>query len=84
MPKKTKALTYEEAVKRLEEIVSKMEDPDTSLDTSLSLYKEGIELAKLCEEKLNDAEGEVAVLKKTSKGFFKKKSFIDDYNRDEL
>lgn len=84
MPKKTKALTYEEAVKRLEDIVSEMENTDISLDNSLSLYKEGIELAKFCEEKLNNVEGEVSVLKKTSKGFFKKKSFIDEYNRDEL
>lgn len=77
MPGKSKISTYEEAEKRLEEIVAIMEQADTSLDTSISLYKEGIELAKFCEEKLNNAE-EVTTLKKTFKGFFKNILFLDE------
>ena len=78
MPRKSKALTYEKAEKRLEEIVAIMEDSETSLDESISLYKEGIELAKFCEEKLSKADEEVTSLKKTSKGIFKKLLFLGD------
>lgn len=84
MPKKSKNLNYEDAVKRLEEIVSLMEEPDTTIDTSLKLYKEGIELATFCEKKLNETEGEISILKKTSKGLFTKKSFFNEFSKDEV
>ena len=78
-----KKLKYEQAVQRLEEIVSLMENNNTPLDESIELYKEGIELAKFCDQKLSHAEGEISILKKTSQGLFQKKPFIyesDDYN----
>ena len=37
-------LTYEEAYKRLESILSELESKNASLDESLSLYEEGISL----------------------------------------
>lgn len=48
--------TYEEMVTRLREIARKLEDPDTPLDESVRLYKDGIELIKTCEEFLTKAE----------------------------
>ncbi|MCG4735056.1 exodeoxyribonuclease VII small subunit, partial [Casaltella massiliensis] len=39
-------LTYEEAYRKLEEILYKLESKSTSLDESLGLYEEGIALYK--------------------------------------
>ena len=39
-----KKKTYEEAAERLEEIVEKLENSDVSLEESINLYKEGMEL----------------------------------------
>ncbi len=48
--------TYEEMVTRLREIARKLEDPDTPLDESVRLYKDGIDLIKRCEQYLTQAE----------------------------
>ncbi|MDZ7680942.1 MAG: exodeoxyribonuclease VII small subunit [Fodinibius sp.] len=48
--------SFEEALKRLEEIVEKLEDESISLETSIELYEEGIELSKHCTETLEEAE----------------------------
>ncbi|MGL6105387.1 exodeoxyribonuclease VII small subunit [Romboutsia sp.] len=49
-------LTYEEAYKKLEVILEKLESKNTSLDQSLSLYEEGISLYKHCNRLLGDAQ----------------------------
>jgi len=48
--------TYEEMITRLRDITRKLEDPDTPLDESVRLYKDGIELIKKCEDYLTQAE----------------------------
>jgi Exonuclease VII small subunit len=48
--------TYEEMVTRLRDITRRLEDPDTPLDESVRLYKDGIELIKKCEDYLTQAE----------------------------
>lgn len=47
---------FEEALTRLEEIVDALEDESISLEKSIELYEEGIELSKLCTETLEEAE----------------------------
>ncbi len=42
--------TYEELVERLEEIVNKTEREEISIDESLKLYKEGLDLAVKCNK----------------------------------
>lgn len=51
-----KKLTFEQAMGRLEEIVSQLETGDHALDTSLSLYEEGAKLMKQCTSMLDKAE----------------------------
>lgn len=51
-----KDMTYEKAIKRLEEISQLLEKETADLDTSLSLFKEGAELAAYCKKKLDDAQ----------------------------
>jgi len=75
MPRKPTAkaderLQIEKGLQQLETIVMRMEDPSTSLDDSLELYKEGVGLALGLAEGLKAAEGEVAVLMEKSGKIF--------------
>jgi len=57
MPKNTdKEIPFEKAFSRLESIVEKLEQGESSLDESVKLFEEGSELIRLCTGKLNQAE----------------------------
>lgn len=62
--KKFKGMTYEEAVKRLEEIVRRLEDEDIPLEESLACFQEGIALSRHCREKLAEIEFKIEHLLK--------------------
>jgi len=62
--KKVEEMTYEEAVKRLEEIVSRLEDGEIPLEESLNNFQEGIALSRYCREKLAEIEYRVEYLLK--------------------
>lgn len=53
-------MTYEEAIKRLEEIVEMLEKNQVPLDESISLFQEGVELSKYCNDKLENIQTQVA------------------------
>jgi exodeoxyribonuclease VII small subunit len=55
-------ITFEAALARLQQIVSAMENAQTPLDESLSMFEEGVRLVKLCNEKLDHAEQQVKIL----------------------
>ena len=55
-------MTFEEAMKRLEEIVRKLEGGNALLDESLALYEEGVGLVKFCNDTLDNATAKVRVL----------------------
>ena len=55
-------VTFEEALKRLEEIVRLLEGGDTALDVSLELYEEAVALVKICNSKLDSAQQKVTML----------------------
>ncbi len=61
--------TFEQAMSRLDEIVGKLEDGSLSLDQSLKLFEEGMELSRFCETKLEDANGRVQRLVKDGEEF---------------
>ena len=65
---KANSLPFEEALKKLETIVSAMESEDLPLDTLLAKYDEGTRLAKTCQEKLAEAELKIRQLEKTAAG----------------
>ncbi len=48
--------SFEEALKRLEDVVNQLEDESISLEKSIDLYEEGIKLSKICTETLEEAE----------------------------
>lgn len=55
-------LTFEKALSELEKVVAKMEDGSLSLEQALASHRQGLELAKFCQEKLAAAEQQVKVL----------------------
>ena len=52
-------LTYEQATKRLEEIVAKLDQGSTSLEESMQLYEEGVKLSEFCMNKLETAKQKI-------------------------
>jgi exodeoxyribonuclease VII small subunit len=69
---------FEESMKELEEIVSKLEAGDAALDESLEYFEKGIKLSKSCQKMLDTAEKKVSVLLAGSDGGLEKKNFIDE------
>ena len=61
----------------LEDIVSKLEAGDITLDASLELFEKGIKLANFCQKKLDEAEKKVKVLTSTDDGEIIEKDFGD-------
>ena len=57
-------IKFEEAMKRLEQIVSSLEKGNLSLDESLKVFEEGVKLSKNCLRILDDAEKKVEILLK--------------------
>ena len=55
-------MTYEQAIKRLEEIVNELEKGGKSLDESVKLFEEGAALSKFCDEALKNAELKITKL----------------------
>lgn len=50
-------LSFEEALTKLEQIVKSLEDGrEVSLEEMVSAYGEGLQLSKICQRKLNEAE----------------------------
>ncbi len=62
MNEKNETMTFEAAMARLEEIVRMLEGGNAPLDTSLTLFEEGVALVKLCNSKLDTAEQKVKIL----------------------
>ena len=52
-------LSFEDALKRLETIVQRLESGDASLDESIELYEEGAKLRLQCEVRLKSAQEKI-------------------------
>ncbi|UWQ01731.1 exodeoxyribonuclease VII small subunit [Aliiroseovarius crassostreae] len=55
-------MSFEEAMRELEGVVSQLERGDVALDASIALYERGAELKARCETKLKEAEEKVAAI----------------------
>ena len=55
-------LSFEEALRELEEIVRSLERGDASLETAIASYTRGTALRAQCERKLNEAEQRVQAI----------------------
>jgi len=55
-------LSFEEALGRLEKIVSDLQQGGLALEESIALFEEGMGLARVCNERLNAAELKITQL----------------------
>ncbi len=62
----TKKQSFEENIKQLEEIVSKLESRDISLEDACEAYKKGLDLSKKCYEIFQATED--LIVKKVENG----------------
>lgn len=53
--------TFEQSLAKLEQIIQNM-DSNVSLEESMKNYKQGMELIKTCQEKLNQVEQQIKIL----------------------
>lgn len=52
-------LTFEDALRRLEDIVGRLESGDAALDEAITLYTQGDALRAQCEKRLKDAQARI-------------------------
>ena len=80
-PTATEPLAFEEALGRLDELVTVLEEGRTPLEEALALYEEGMRMAEYCQRMLDEAELRLQrlVVKEDDKaGSFALESFILD------
>jgi len=56
--------SFEDALTELEEIAMRLEDGDLGLDDSIKEFEKGIKLARICHDKLEEAERKIEILQK--------------------
>lgn len=62
MPKKKAAPDFESAIAELEALVEEMESGEQTLEKSMASFQRGIELTRICQQGLRDAEQKVEQL----------------------
>lgn len=65
-------MTFEESFKKLEDIKSKLENPETSFDEALKLYSESVQWTKSCLDILNECEGKITAVREEIDGLVEK------------
>jgi len=71
-------LTFEQAVSRIDEIVTSLEKGDAELEKSLLLFEEGVKLIEVCGTMLDKAEQIVVRLQTAMGNEQPKESLFDD------
>jgi exodeoxyribonuclease VII small subunit len=66
---------FETSLKKLEDVVRRLEGGSLSLDDSLKAFEEGVKHASFCAGKLDEAERKVEVLLKRKDGSFSREPF---------
>ena len=62
MQKEVKNISFEDALRELESIVQKLESGQVKLEEAVSAYEKGVQMQKICEEKLKEAQMKVEKL----------------------
>ena len=80
MPKKE--ISFENAMDRLDEIVSLLENGECQLEEALNIFEEGISLVKICNKKLETAEKSIKILVNQDGEFIEKDFIPKEENND--
>ena len=78
IPDEIAALSFEEALTRLEAIVQQLETGDAALEKSIDIYKEGTYLKRHCEAKLKAAQAQVEKIRLNADGSIETQAFDVD------
>ena len=62
MQKELKKISFEDALAELESIVQKLESGQIKLEEAVQAYEKGVQMQKICEEKLKEAQMKVEKL----------------------
>ncbi|OGW74828.1 MAG: exodeoxyribonuclease VII small subunit [Omnitrophica bacterium RBG_13_46_9] len=71
-------IKFEEALKRLEDVVEGLESGDLPLEDSLAKYEEGVRLIRVCQKKLEQAKKKIEILVKTKDGKVRLEPFEEE------
>ncbi len=71
-------VSFEEKMKKLEEIATELEKGDLDLDTSVSKFEEGMKISKECNEMLEKAEKKITMLIKGENGELAEEKFVQN------
>ncbi len=63
-----KHISFEDALRELEDIAEKLEKGQLSLEESIKAYEKGMELKKICSDRLTEAESKIEFLAKGQNG----------------
>ena len=71
-------VSFEENMKKLEEIAVELEKGDLDLDTSVSKFEEGMKISKQCSEILEKVEKKITMLIKGDNGELAEENFVQN------
>ena len=77
MQKEVKNISFEGALKELEDVVQKLESGQVKLEEAVTAYEKGVQMQKVCEEKLKEAQMKVEKLILDKEGNPKGKESLD-------
>lgn len=84
MEKKNRNNTkFEDALKRLEEVLESLEHGNLNLEESVRAFEEGVKLVRFCHDKLDEVERRVELLLKDEAGRFLTKPFPEEEGGDQ-
>lgn len=74
-PAAGEAMTIEQAMERLDKLVSEMESGQLPLDKLIAGYEEGAQLVRLCQEKLDVAAKRIQIITRKASGSLELEDF---------
>jgi exodeoxyribonuclease VII small subunit len=77
-----KEMTFEQALKSLEDAVARLEKGQIPLDEALDYFEAGVQSANVCRKKLQAVEARIETLLKSSDGSFITEPFGGNEGRD--
>lgn len=72
--------TFEKDLGKLENIVSRLEEDEVTLDEAMKLFEEGIKLSRSCTEKLDTADRKIEILMRDKNGNLSAEPFEPEKN----
>lgn len=71
-------ISFESAMKQLEDITQKLENGDLTLEESIELFQKGMELSNVCSKQLDQAERKITMLIQNKMGEFEEVPFENE------